>query len=576
MKKWTAFFAATLVTAALLLFAAGCAAPEETVSYITDRAGLMKALADRTERIYLGDMVLDEKDIYIQLSQSVTFVGKPEGSVIRNARFSLVGPEVESELLTISYENLIFDGGYVMPEGDPNEAASFAAFHGDRTDMGCVYAQGYLDLSFLNCQFRHYCAKFGPGMYLNYTDGNKDIGTRASLTVKGCRFTDNVCERGVLWCNGKNTRLTLEDTLFENNALNSGVVVLGGVKGTVEGLTVQNNPRVTFTEKNSYPSLGGALSLVRSEATVKNSRFIGSAAVSGGGATVSASRATFDSCLFENNLVDETGGAMRLQSSEADPIYVTNCTFRGNRAKEEGAIYVMPADQIGVGLPTGITEFSFCSFEDNRSEEGETFIFHPVQTENPDSTVGRAGSIDVIACRIRDGRVTPALKNGENYNIVNSDEKGEPVPEEAVALAANGYYGETRQKMYPGVNEPEKQTPSLGLILSVALGALAVIGGAVLLIRRKSARRPAPAAPLPTPDPVSGPDRLETLIRERNLTGREAEVLREYLSGKSRGEIAAALFISESTVKNHVSNIFAKCGVRSKRELEDLLRRGAE
>ncbi|MFB5197691.1 response regulator [Neobacillus sp. KR4-4] len=42
------------------------------------------------------------------------------------------------------------------------------------------------------------------------------------------------------------------------------------------------------------------------------------------------------------------------------------------------------------------------------------------------------------------------------------------------------------------------------------------------------------------------------------LTKRELEVLKEIAKGKSNKEIAAALFITEKTVKTHVSNLLAK------------------
>lgn len=45
------------------------------------------------------------------------------------------------------------------------------------------------------------------------------------------------------------------------------------------------------------------------------------------------------------------------------------------------------------------------------------------------------------------------------------------------------------------------------------------------------------------------------------LTHREIEVLGHVADGKSNKEIAAALFISESTVKTHLIHIFAKLGV---------------
>lgn len=45
------------------------------------------------------------------------------------------------------------------------------------------------------------------------------------------------------------------------------------------------------------------------------------------------------------------------------------------------------------------------------------------------------------------------------------------------------------------------------------------------------------------------------------LTRREREVLKEIASGKSNKEIAASLYITEKTVKTHVSNILAKLEV---------------
>lgn len=48
------------------------------------------------------------------------------------------------------------------------------------------------------------------------------------------------------------------------------------------------------------------------------------------------------------------------------------------------------------------------------------------------------------------------------------------------------------------------------------------------------------------------------------LSGRELEVLHLIASGSSNTEIAGALYVSERTVKGHVSAIFAKLGVRDR------------
>lgn len=50
-------------------------------------------------------------------------------------------------------------------------------------------------------------------------------------------------------------------------------------------------------------------------------------------------------------------------------------------------------------------------------------------------------------------------------------------------------------------------------------------------------------------------------VRPSPFTERESEVLALLARGASNKEIAAALFISEGTVKNHVTSIFGKLGV---------------
>jgi DNA-binding NarL/FixJ family response regulator len=56
------------------------------------------------------------------------------------------------------------------------------------------------------------------------------------------------------------------------------------------------------------------------------------------------------------------------------------------------------------------------------------------------------------------------------------------------------------------------------------------------------------------------------------LSGRQVEVLDRILAGSRVPAIARDLYLSQSTVRNHLSQIFRKYGVHSQVELIELLR----
>jgi DNA-binding NarL/FixJ family response regulator len=60
------------------------------------------------------------------------------------------------------------------------------------------------------------------------------------------------------------------------------------------------------------------------------------------------------------------------------------------------------------------------------------------------------------------------------------------------------------------------------------------------------------------------PGRTDGTVAGAGLTTREEEVLQHVARGESNGEIAAALFLSEATVKTHLSRVLAKLGLRDR------------
>jgi two-component system, NarL family, response regulator LiaR len=74
--------------------------------------------------------------------------------------------------------------------------------------------------------------------------------------------------------------------------------------------------------------------------------------------------------------------------------------------------------------------------------------------------------------------------------------------------------------------------------------------------------------------PTLAPEATQALIRAatapptpgHDLTAREREVLALIVQGMSNPQIANELFVTESTVKSHVSNVISKLGVASRTE----------
>ena len=74
--------------------------------------------------------------------------------------------------------------------------------------------------------------------------------------------------------------------------------------------------------------------------------------------------------------------------------------------------------------------------------------------------------------------------------------------------------------------------------------------------------------------PSLSPEAAQVLIQKVNepsqpgsdMTEREREILALMVEGKSNNEIAKCIFVSQSTVKFHVSNILSKLGVSSRTE----------
>lgn len=75
----------------------------------------------------------------------------------------------------------------------------------------------------------------------------------------------------------------------------------------------------------------------------------------------------------------------------------------------------------------------------------------------------------------------------------------------------------------------------------------------------------------PPEDFASIDERCSALAEQYGLSPRELEIMQMICKGRSKAYIAETLFIAESTVKGHSKHLYAKLGVHSKRELQELV-----
>ena len=167
--------------------------------------------------------------------------------------------------------------------------------------------------------------------------------------------------------------------------------------------------------------------------------------------------------------------------------------------------------------------------------ERERVHMHPYLTGR---ILARVGGLKAV----RDAAVNHHERmDGSGYpNGLRGD--GLPVRDRILA-AAESYCGSTEPRPYRDALEPAAAAGQLRS--EVARGRLD--GAAAEAVLDAAGHRPS---------------RRPT--RPAGLTGRESEVLVHLAQGRSNREIAAALWISEKTVRNHVEHIYAKIGVSNR------------
>ncbi len=133
---------------------------------------------------------------------------------------------------------------------------------------------------------------------------------------------------------------------------------------------------------------------------------------------------------------------------------------------------------------------------------------------------------------------------------------GEPDPPRVIILTTFGLDEYVSAAILAGASgfllKDASADTLIGAIRSVVAGDVAI---APSLIKTVVEQARASGSTVGRPADVPGID---------ELTDRELEVLEHLAAGRSNAEIAEAMFLSEATVKTHLSRILAKLGVRDR------------
>lgn len=183
---------------------------------------------------------------------------------------------------------------------------------------------------------------------------------------------------------------------------------------------------------------------------------------------------------------------------------------------------------------------------------GTLGLFHPYVREPDDadwqalSAYADVAAIAIMVDRHKSHREDRSPLASAHLSIADSGVRGDDVISSAYALGASQGIGDGTRSFLVTV-APMSAAPSQ-----------AVAGDA-------TAGRIEDPGPVESPTPPDGAARL---------SAREQEVVNHLLSGDRVPAIARVMYLSQSTVRNHLAAVYRKLGVSSQQELVDLFKRG--
>ncbi len=393
MKKFTGLFIGIVL---FIFFTAGICTScdkKDDIKYVNTRTDFCSKV-NTDSIIYVDDIDFggETESEQIKIEKSISIIGKSNKSVLKNVYFDISGGGLESEMITVSIQNVVFNGNYNNENLTVDSTKSYVQNMGSRRDeKRAINAEGFMSLSIDNCDFTNYNSSSGAAVYANYTDGNLDLYKRMSFTMSNCNVYNNYTFRGSVHFNGKKPMAAefKNCNFYNNQASYASGIFAGGVVAKIDNCSFKNNvyqeiknvyeTNYVTREKTNYVS-GQALHFTDAEGVVTNSVFENNIGYTGGAISSHKSLMTVDSCKFLRNTAENNGGAISVFSKETMPTYITNCTFIGNKANKEGNIFCNAnADYVYRKTKASKVEFSLCIFLENNGN-GNLLFYNDTST----------------------------------------------------------------------------------------------------------------------------------------------------------------------------------------------------
>ena len=461
------------------------------------------------------------------------------------------------------------------------------------------------DIVFNNCLFKNNASLYGGGAI--YAEGNnKNI----KLTIQNCDFKNNISGAGDYSYGGgaicvSDVNLFIENSNFDSNIGNylyEGIEMYDPDSSKGGAIFCNLKCNISITESNftkNQASLGGAISLLASTGEIKGGIFDSNVAKP----IISPEIKSLTSC-------GGVGGAMSFNNPEN--VLILNSDITNNSAENAyGFIYTdysKTLEQIGLGARK--VDILFCTIADNKVNTKETEFYKYGETDYewkyyPSNFynipyVNTKCSICIDETIKEDSYKTPTKENNYCYfaSIIKAEEdnytrtynkNNEHVKFDKAIIVPVEYINQlnlnTKNELKKGLiigssNDAKKiylvETPKVLPIYAICLiviFACLLIACIVLIIIKKYKNKK-------INNEVKVVENNEEVVIEKKqlnesdieiilnnpkldcLSAREKEVLAVVLAGKKRKEIAEILFVTESTVKKHISSIYDKLNVK--------------